>query len=198
MYTWSGSEEAMNEDDLGTYQLLFLNKDDLRLVERILEAAFEQVRERVRGITPRNQESMLWPYDAQQMRTSPLGRSLLTIVGYLDSRMYLSDEQAKQALSHVSRLLYGDPFSDGFLFPKDFHTTDLGKLFHKTYVDLYGLDNLLTPKEVYTYLEISRQRLYNRVLDGTLHPIYYYDEMRFERSEIEAWKAERQLRQQKE
>src|SRR5579859_3103704 len=198
MYNESEREQEVPEGAFDPFFVSFLRPDALGLVDRILEAAFEQVRERVRGITPRNQESMLWPYDAQQMRTSPLGRSLLIMVMYLENRLYLSDVQVKQTLSQVSRLLYGDPFSDGFLLPKDFHTTDLGKLFHKAYVELYGLDNLLTPKEVYTYLEISRQRLYNRVLDGTLHPIYYDDEMRFERSEIEAWKAERQLRQQKE
>jgi predicted DNA-binding transcriptional regulator AlpA len=52
----------------------------------------------------------------------------------------------------------------------------------------------MTPTQVYRTLGIARQSLYDRLRKGKLTPVYLHGDLRFLRSEIEAWKVERELR----
>jgi len=53
------------------------------------------------------------------------------------------------------------------------------------------LHELLTAKQAYQLAGVARQTLYERKDRGKLTTIYWHDELRFLRSEIEAWKAKR-------
>jgi len=130
----------------------------------------------------------------KEMRTSPLGRRLLLIADYVNGGYAADPLQVERAMKQVLRTLYGDPLSAGYAVPEQFHETDLGQLFDEAERRIHGREGLMTPAEVYHELGVSRTTLYNRVKRGKkLHPVYSSTgEMRLLRSEVEAWKAQRQ------
>ncbi len=52
----------------------------------------------------------------------------------------------------------------------------------------------MTPVQAYRMLGVARQSLYDRLYDGKLTPIYWDNDLRFLRSEIEVWKVQREQR----
>jgi excisionase family DNA binding protein len=97
-------------------------------------------------------------------------------------------------MQRVLRIVFGNPFDEGYRVPAQFHTTDLGKLFHEAYSKMYHHDDLLTVKEVSQEVGVARQSVYDRIDDGKLHPIYFYGDQRLLRSEVEEWKEQRHHR----
>ena len=98
-------------------------------------------------------------------------------------------------MKQVLRMLYGDPLSEGYAVPEQFHKTDLGQLFDEAERRIHGREGLMTPAQVYHELGVARTTLYDRVRRKQLHPVYSSSgEMRLLRSEVEAWKAQRQRR----
>jgi predicted DNA-binding transcriptional regulator AlpA len=57
---------------------------------------------------------------------------------------------------------------------------------------LYQPEELMTPVQVYRTLGIARQSLYDRLHKGKLTPIHLHGNLQFLRSEIEAWKMQRE------
>jgi predicted DNA-binding transcriptional regulator AlpA len=59
---------------------------------------------------------------------------------------------------------------------------------------MYQPEELMTPVQVYRTLGIARQSVYDRLYKGKLTPVYLHGDLRFLRSEIEAWKVQRERR----
>ncbi len=57
---------------------------------------------------------------------------------------------------------------------------------------VYQPAELMTPVQVYRTLGIARQSLYDRLHHGKLTPVYLRGDLRFLRSEIEAWQGQRE------
>ena len=186
----------MDEEDLEYPSLdLHLNRATLDRIDRALLAVAGRVWEVTRDTTPQahqGEQTTSWP--VEEMRTSPLGRRLLLIADYA-SGGYAADPQVERAMKQVLRTLYGDPLSEGYAVPEQFHKTDLGQLFDEAERRIHGREGLMTPAQVYHELGVARTTLYDRVRRKQLHPVYTaYGEMRLLRSEVEAWKAQRQQR----
>ena len=109
---------------------------------------------------------------------------------------FIAPEKVQRAMKRTTRMHYGDPQSEEYTLPADLRKTEMGQIFHKAYSRLYTAHNLLTAKQAYSLLGIARQTLYERRDRGKLTSIYWHGELRFLRSEIEAWKAQRDQRQQ--
>ena len=168
----------------------------LKLVDSILLAYLGRMWEEMRDILPAGQpNAQAWTYGSEDLRTSALGQSLLLIADYADrSHLFIEKERVERAMKRVCRMLYGDPLSETFTLPPKFHQNDLGRLFREAYRHMYERSDLLTPKEAYTMVGVARQSLYDRFYDGKLTLIYWFDDLRFLRSEIEEWKAQREQR----
>lgn len=177
---------------------LFLNlrRAMYERVDGVLLAMAGRLWEVARDMTPQAQQSAKTAWPVKEMRTSPLGRRLLLIADYANGGYTADPPQAERAMKQVLRTLYGDPLSAGYAVPEQFHKTDLGQLFDEAERRIHGHEGLMTPAEVYHELGVSRTTLYDRVKRGKkLHPVYSSSgEMRLLRSEIEAWKAQRQQR----
>ena len=167
----------------------------LKIVDSVLLAYQGRKWEEMRDIRPYDQsDTQTWTNSSEDLRTSPLGQSLLLIADYATNSLLIEKERVERAMKRVSRMLYGDPLAETYNLPPKFHRTDLGRLFHAAYRDMYGYEELLTPKEAYTLVGVVRQSLYDRFYDGKLTLIYWFDDLRFLRSEIEEWKAQREQR----
>ena len=172
-----------------------LNRAMLERVDGALLAVAGRLWEVARDTTPQAQQAAKTTWPVKEMRTSPLGRRLLLIADYASGGDAADSPQVERAMKQVLRTLYGDPLSEGYAIPEQFHKTDLGQLFDEAEWRIHGREGLMTPAEVYHELGISRTTLYNRVERKKLHPIYSsYGEMRLLRSEVEVWKAQRQRR----
>src|SRR6266487_1780259 len=171
-----------------------LNRAMLDRVDRALLAVAGRLWEMARDTTPKGQQAAKTTWPVKEMRTSPLGRRLLLIADYASGGYAADPPQVERAMKQVLRTLYGDALSAGYAVPEQFHKTDLGQLFNEAERRIHGREGLMTPAEVYHELGVSRTTLYNRVKRGKkLHPVYSSTgEMRLLRSEVEAWKAQRQ------
>lgn len=167
----------------------------LEIVDSILLAEAGRMWERMRDLLPaeKKADAQNWTYPPEALRTSRLGQALLTIADCADGN-FIAADKVQRAMKRAARMLYGDPQSEGYTLPADFHKTELGQLFHKAYSRLYTARDLLTAKQAYSLLGIARQTLYERRDRGKLTSIYWYGELRFLRSEIEAWKVQRDQR----
>jgi predicted DNA-binding transcriptional regulator AlpA len=172
-----------------------LKKDHLELVDATLLAVAGRLWELARALTPGGQRMKETTPSLEQLRSSGLGRSLILIASYVEDE-WVQDTGVEEAIEQVYRVLFGNTFGEGYTVPEHFHRSDLGQLFHRAYVKLYGRENLLTPAQVYHDLGIARQTLYDRVKKGKLRLISFSGETRFLRSEVEAWKAQRARRKQ--
>jgi predicted DNA-binding transcriptional regulator AlpA len=175
---------------------LSLNRAALERVDGALLAVAGRLWEVARDTTPQAQQSAKTAWPVTEMRTSPLGRGLLLIADYANGGYTADPPQVERAMKQALRTLYGDPLGAGYAVPEQFHRTDLGQLFDEAERRIHGREGLMTPAEVYHELGVSRTTLYDRVKRGKkLHPVYSSTgEMRLLRSEVEAWKAQRQRR----
>jgi predicted DNA-binding transcriptional regulator AlpA len=172
-----------------------MSRGTLQVVDTVLLAALGRAWERMRDLLPANRpESGNWTFTPEELRSSRLGQALLTIADYADGGS-VPVEKVQRAMKRVSRMLYGDVLSNGFTLPAHFDTTELGEFFQSATARMYRHEDLMTPAQAYRFLGISRQSLYDRLKDGKLTAIHRHDELRFLRTEIEAWKQERQQRQ---
>lgn len=184
----------MNDENL-ELDHLSLNRAMLDRVDQALLAMAGRLWEVARDITPQAQQAAKTTWPVKEMRTSQLGRRLLLIADYASGGYAAESPQVERAMKQVLRTLYGDPLSDGYAVPERFHQTDLGQLFDQASRRIQGHEGLMTPAQVYHELGVARTTLYDRVKRGKLHPVYSsYGEMRLLRSEVEAWKAQRQRR----
>jgi predicted DNA-binding transcriptional regulator AlpA len=187
----------MDEEDLGYPSLGFhLNRATLDRIDRALLAMAGRVWEVTRDTTPQAHQGAQTTWPVEEMRTSSLGRRLLLIAAYANGGYAADPPQVERAMKQVLRMLYGDPLSEGYAVPEQFRKTDLGQLFDEAERRIHGREGLMTPAEVYHELGVARTTLYDRVKRGKkLHPVYSSSgEMRLLRSEVEAWKAQRQRR----
>jgi predicted DNA-binding transcriptional regulator AlpA len=186
----------MDEEDLGYPSLGFhLNRATLDRIDRALLAVAGRVWEAVRDTTPQAHQGAQTTWPVEEMRTSPLGRRLLLIAEYANEGYAADPPQVERAMKQVLRMLYGDPLSEGYAVPEQFHKTDLGQLFDEAERRIHGREGLMMPAQVYQELGVARTTLYDRVRRKQLHPVYSSSgEMRLLRSEVEAWKAQRQRR----
>ena len=186
----------MDDDHLERIEpFVHLRPDVLVRVDAVLLAVAGRLWVVARDTTPQGQSAVKTTWPVKEMRTSPLGRRLLLIADYASGGFAANPAQVERAMKQVLRTLYGDPLREGYTVSEDFHETDLGQLFDEAEWRIQGREGLMTPAEVYRELGISRTTLYNRVARKQLHPVYSSTgEMRLRRSEIEAWKAQRQRR----
>jgi predicted DNA-binding transcriptional regulator AlpA len=169
----------------------------LDLVDAVLLAERNRMRERLRDLLPYGEmEIRPWLPSLDELRTSRLGQELLCLADYAHGG-WVSVEIVQGALQRVLRMLYGDPFStDGYRLPDHFQDSALGQLFQEATHRLYTADDLMTAAQAYRLLGVARQTLYDRVYKGKLTPLSWFGgELRFLRSEIETWKAQRDQRQ---
>lgn len=186
----------MDEENL-EFEHLSLSRAMLERVDGALLAVAGRQWEVARDTTPQAQQAPKTTWSVKEMRSSPLGRRLLLIADYASGGYAADPPQVERAMKQVLRTLYGDPLRAGYTVSEQFHTTDLGQLFDEAERRIHGREGLMTPAEVYHELGISRTTLYDRVKRGKkLHPVYSSSgEMRLLRSEVEAWKAQRQRRE---
>ena len=190
--SWLQSQDE-RELPYPSWKWVTLKKDYLAIVDTILLAASARRWELEHLLMPHCQQSTPTPWPLEELRTSPLGQSLLAIADYAGLGS-VSRARVKRTIQQVSRALFGDLLSQRYTLPPRLPQTEVGKLFQAAWVRLYRRQELLTPKQAYDLLGIARQTLYDRLSKGKLTPIYRYGERRFLRSEIEAWQAQRQLR----
>jgi transcriptional regulator with XRE-family HTH domain/predicted DNA-binding transcriptional regulator AlpA len=164
----------------------------LQLIDSILQAEAMRMWERQRDLLPSHLQADApdWSSSPEALRSSRLGQALL-IIAECAQGGFVEAETVHRAIQQVTRSLYGDPQSDDCTFPKDFHRTPSGQLVNQAYTHLYPLHELLTAKQAYQLAGVARQTLYERKDRGKLTAIYWHDELRFVRSEIEAWKEKR-------
>ncbi len=175
------------------YSNITIGNAQLAVVDATLLAVAGRLWELELSVAPqRDQRTRVTP-PVEKLRTSRLGQDLLLIADYARNR-WVPVPRVECAMERVYRALFGDCLGDGYMIPPQFYKTELGKLFHEAYSCMYDPEDLLTPVQVYRALGIARQSLYDRAREGKLHPIYFYGETRFLRSEVEAWKAQRERR----
>ncbi len=183
----------MNERD--EYHVFSLVRPAMReWVDAILLAMAGRHFEMTRDIASADLPAMQKHWSVEALRKSPFGFTLLTVASYVDHPYRYSSQEVEQAIQRLLRMAYGDPFGEGYTVPAQFHTTELGKLFQKAYASLYRPEELMTVRQVYKELGTAKQSVYDRITDGKLHPIYYYQEIRLLRQEVEQWNVERELR----
>ena len=164
-------------------------------VDQILLAVAGRLWELRRDTAPPETLPTQEQWRVEVMRGSPLGKHLLLIGCYVErAHMQLQQAQVERTMHAVLRIVFGNPLDEGYTIPAKFHMTELGKLFHEAYSKLYSSHDLLTVKQAYQEVGVARQSIYDRIADGKLHPIYFYQDLRLLRSEIEEWKAQRTLR----
>jgi hypothetical protein len=186
----SASEPHLEHDP--DWIFLRIREPYLHMVDSILKTETKRLRERQRDLLPSHvhADAPDWNAPPEALRSSRLGQALLVIAECAQGG-FVAAETVHQAIQQVTRSLYGDPQSGDGLFPKDFHTTPFGHLVNQAYIQLYPLQDLLTAKQAYQLAGVARQTLYERKDRGKLTAIYWHDELRFVRSEIEAWKEQR-------
>jgi len=168
----------------------------LKVVDRVLVAALGRMWKCMHDITPRDlQNWKTLSYAPEELRTSRLGQSLLTIADYAGGG-YVLPSKVELAMKQVYRMLFGNSLTNRYTLPSDIHKTELGQFLNEAKLRMYGPKELMTPKQAYTTLGISRQSLYDRADEGKLQKIYLPGgELRFLHVEIEEWKIQREQRQ---
>ncbi len=165
----------------------------LHMVDSILLTEARRTWERQCALLPAHSQAEdvpTWSASPEVLRGGRLGQELLIIAECAQGGS-IEAKSVQRAIQWVARNLYGDPQSEDCPFPKDFHRTPVGQLVHQAYIHLYPMQELLTAREAYQLAGVARQTLYERKDRGKLTTIYWHDEMRFVRSEIEAWKEQR-------
>jgi predicted DNA-binding transcriptional regulator AlpA len=192
-------EEAMLFDDELFFESVYpLQARMQERVDQILLAVAGRLWELGRDTAPPGTLSTQEHWQVEAMRRSPLGKHLLLIACDVErAHMQLPQAQVERTMHAVLRIVFGNPFDEGYTIPAKFHLMELGKLFHEAYAKLYSSHDLLTVKQAYQEVGAARQSIYDRIADGKLHPIYYYEDLRLLRSEIEEWKAQRTLRKKR-
>ena len=179
------------------YPEISISRSYLEVIDHVLLSRLNQIRESIQDIAPHNdQVNSSLPYSKEELRTSRLGQCLLIIADYVRSGYhYMTTVQVEKALQQVYHMLFGDCLTSGYMLPRGFSETELGQLINDAYFYLYGPENWMTAKQAYTTLGITRTSLYDYANNGKLQTIYRSGELRFLRSEIEEWKAQREQRQ---
>ena len=185
----------MYEDETFLESVFPLTTSMQERVDRILLAVAGRLFEVNRDMTPAEARLPQEPWDAEAIRSSPLGRQLMLLARYVDrSSFHLTSAHVEQEMQRILRTIFGHLSDEGYSIPEKFHTTELGQLFHDAYAKMYDGEDLLTIQQAYQAVGVARQSVYDRIADGKLHPIYVYGDRRLLRSEIEEWKAERHQR----
>jgi predicted DNA-binding transcriptional regulator AlpA len=186
----------MDEDDHQFFETLSpLGEQMQERVDQILLAVAGRLWEVRRDMAPAGQQTRQELWQQEAMRRSPFGQQLMLIAHYVERWDYsITLASVERAMQRVLRMVFGNPFDEGYSMPAKFHTTELGKLFHEAYAKMYRPDDLCTVKQAYQEVGVARQSIYDRIADGKLHPIYSYRDLRLLRSEIEEWKAQRTSR----
>jgi predicted DNA-binding transcriptional regulator AlpA len=179
------------------YPEISISRSYLEVIDSVLLSRLNQIRESIQGIAPHNDQiNSPLPYSKEDLRTSRLGQSLLTIADYVrNGYLYMSIAQIEKALEQVFFMLFGNNLTSEYTLLAGFSKTELGQLIHDAYFYMYGPENWMTAKQAYTTLGISRTSLYDHANNGKLRAIYRSGELRFLRSEIEEWKTKREQRQ---
>ncbi len=179
------------------YPEISINRSYLEMVDCVLLAKLNQISKSIQDIAPYNdQVNSPRPYSKEELRTSRLGQCLLTIAHHVSyGHVYISTAKVEEAIQQVFHMLFGNSLTSEYTLPAEFSNTELGLLINDAYFYMYGPENLLTPKQAYTDLGISRTSLYDQANEGKLQKIYQNGELRFLRTEIEEWKAQREQRQ---
>ena len=104
-------------------------QDDLAFIDGILLADLARSWECIgKNAAHTLQSSDVWSCKTEDMRRSPLGKSLLIIAAYAHRKGMVFREDVEQAMKLVYRQLYGDTLSDGYILPQQFNDTPLGQL----------------------------------------------------------------------
>ena len=185
--------EEDSPKDMYTVRSLLLSSRTLKRVDTILLASSGRLWELLQEHTPALREPVRLPWPAEEVRMSPFGQAILVIAAFVDRASWLEPVEVKRAIRRVLRLLYGDAFGEGYTLPKDFHTSELGRLVDEAHWHIYGYKKaFLGPTKAAREVGVSRQSVYDRVADGKLLAIHWPDGVqRVLRADIEAWKAER-------
>jgi hypothetical protein len=178
------------------YAKIIIGSNYLELIDRVLSARLNQIRESIQDIAPHNdQGSTSLPFSKEELRTSQLSQNLLTLAEYIrNGHLYMSNDWIEEALQQVFLSLFGNCQSSDYMLPVGFFETELGQLINDVYFYKYGPENWMAAKQAYTTLEITRTSLYDYAKQGKLMTIYVGGELRFLRADIEAWKAQREQR----
>ncbi len=177
------------------YPEITIKRGYLEVVDRVLLAVSGRMWELLRDMAPYNRRAIqTWSYSPEELRTSHLGQSLLTIADYAGGG-YVPVRKVERSMKRAYRILCGESLTEGYKLPPNFNQTELGQLFNDAYLHMYHSKELMTPKQAYTLLDISRQSLYDRANEGKLQKIYLGGKLRFIRVEIEEWQAQREVRQ---
>jgi hypothetical protein len=195
MESEAGMSEDLHEVDYSPEWIALRIRDPyLQLVDTVLLAELGRTWERVRDIMPSHlQHFKTWSSSPEELRSSRLGQALLTIADCA-SNGSVPTEKVQRAMKRIYRMLFGDPLTDAYTIPAQFHQTDVGKLIHAAYARMYRFDDLMTAAQAYRELGVARQTLYNRLYKGRLTPIYWHGDLRFLKTEIEVWKVQREQR----
>jgi hypothetical protein len=190
-------EVSMNEDfqQLDYHELeQCVRQDDLAFIDEILMADLGRSWECIgNNVAHSLRSSDVWSSKPQDMRDSPLGKSLLIIAAYAHSmRGMVFREDVEQAMKLVYRQLYGDTFSAGYILPKQFNDTPLGQLFVEADRKEHDFGELMMPKEASRFVGVTRQTLYARGEKGKLQRFYRGGRYLYVRSELEEWKKQRE------
>jgi excisionase family DNA binding protein len=192
-------EVSMNEDfqQLDYHELeQSVRKDDLVFIDEILMADLGRSWECIGNNAAHTlRSSDVWSSRPEDMRDSPLGKSLLMIAAYAHSvRGMAFREDVEQAMKLVYRQLYGDTFSAGYILPKQFNDTPLGQLFDEAESKEHDFEELMTPKEACRFVGVTRQTLHARGEKGKLQRFYRGGRYLYVRSELEKWKKQHEQR----
>ncbi|SRR5258708_610827 len=171
----------------------------LQLVDDVLLAVAGRIWEETRDVAFPGAPVVQATWQAEERRKSLLGQHVLQVADYANGGYSTMKEEAERAMKQILRTLFGNPLSEGYTLPDDFHKTALGKLFDQAYWRMLGRKGLMTPDEAITALGISsRTTLYSRVYQHKLYPVYGpQGEMMLRRSEIDAWKKQRKAGQKR-
>jgi hypothetical protein len=200
MYIRSKADEevSMHEDfqQLDYHELEErVRQDDLAFIDGILMADLARSWECIgKNVAHTLRSSNVWSSKPEDMRGSPLGKSLLIIAAYAHSIGMDFREDVEPAMKLVYRQLYGDTFSHGYILPQQFNDTTLGQLFDEADHKGDEFRELMTPKEAYTFVGVTRQTLHARGEKGKLQRFYRDGCYLYVRSELEEWKKQREQR----
>src|SRR6266700_3756418 len=187
----------MHEEESSFEEFYPLTTVMQKRLEQIILAIAGRIWELRRDTTSVDSQLVRESWSAEAILKSPLGYQLRIIAQYVEHSYWGSSRaQVEQAMQRVLRMVFGNSFDEGYTIPAKFHTTELGKLFHEAYSNMYRAHDLLTVKQAYLEAGVARQSVYDRIADGKLHPIYLHGDIRLHRSEIEEWKAQRARRDQ--
>jgi hypothetical protein len=174
---------------------LSVKQDDLEIIDQVLLADIARSWERLGNIAPPIRRTLEgWSHKPEALRHSPLGHSLLIVAAYARGKGFFAKDDVERAMKLIYRQLFGDSLSAAYVVPRAFETTELGQVFNSVYTRMYDVGELISAKQAYTFLGVSRQSLHDRASEGKLRRIYLKSGYLYLRSEIKEWKKQRELR----